>query len=80
MDAEHVVAVYRSMVKTNNAARFSREDVVAELAGHDLACWCPLQDAQGSRVPCHADVLLEIANSPTQFHSPPQPEEGTTNE
>ena len=27
-----------------------------ELAGFDLACWCPLDQ------PCHADVLLEIAN------------------
>lgn len=27
-----------------------------ELAGRDLACWCPLDE------PCHADVLLEIAN------------------
>ena len=27
------------------------------LRGHDLACWCPLDQ------PCHADVLLEIANS-----------------
>lgn len=27
------------------------------LRGHDLACWCPPG-------PCHADVLLEIANSP----------------
>lgn len=27
-----------------------------ELAGRDLACWCPLDQ------PCHADVLLEIAN------------------
>ncbi len=27
-----------------------------ELAGHDLACWCPLNQ------PCHADVLLELAN------------------
>lgn len=27
-----------------------------ELAGKDLACWCPLDK------PCHADVLLEIAN------------------
>lgn len=27
-----------------------------ELAGKDLACWCPLDQ------PCHADVLLEIAN------------------
>ncbi|RFZ11213.1 hypothetical protein DSM43518_02053 [Mycobacterium marinum] len=31
-------------------------DVRRELAGHDLACWCPLGQ------PCHADVLLEIAN------------------
>jgi hypothetical protein len=28
----------------------------AQLGGHDLACWCPLDR------PCHADVLLEIAN------------------
>jgi len=28
----------------------------AELGGKDLACWCPLNQ------PCHADVLLEIAN------------------
>jgi hypothetical protein len=26
------------------------------LAGRDLCCWCPLNG------PCHADVLLEIAN------------------
>jgi hypothetical protein len=30
----------------------------AELAGHDLACWCP-EDAEY----CHADVLLRLANS-----------------
>lgn len=28
----------------------------AQLAGRDLACWCPLDQ------PCHADVLLELAN------------------
>lgn len=27
-----------------------------ELCGRDLVCWCPLD------VPCHADVLLELAN------------------
>ncbi|MDN5687100.1 MAG: DUF4326 domain-containing protein [Brachybacterium sp.] len=27
-----------------------------ELAGKDLMCWCPLDQ------PCHADVLLELAN------------------
>jgi hypothetical protein len=26
------------------------------LRGKDLACWCPLSE------PCHADVLLELAN------------------
>ena len=33
------------------------EDVKRELRGKDLACWCPLDQ------PCHADVLLEIANA-----------------
>ena len=33
-----------------------------ELAGHDLVCWCPLRDADGQPWPCHADVLLRIAN------------------
>jgi len=32
------------------------------LTGHDLMCWCPLVDSEGKRVPCHADVLLELAN------------------
>lgn len=25
-------------------------------------CWCPLEDSEGHRAPCHADVLLELAN------------------
>lgn len=33
------------------------------LRGKDLACWCAILDAKtGIRVPCHADVLLELAN------------------
>lgn len=31
---------------------------LAELQGKDLACWCPLDQ------PCHADVLMELANDP----------------
>ena len=42
----------RSMVKHNI------EEVKKELKGKNLACWCPLDE------PCHADVLLEIANKP----------------
>lgn len=30
---------------------------VHELRGKNLACWCPLDQ------PCHADVLLELANA-----------------
>lgn len=40
----------------------SDEEIRAVLAGHDLCCWCPLVDAEGNRVPCHADVLLSLAN------------------
>ena len=29
---------------------------IAPLRGKNLACWCPLDQ------PCHADVLLELAN------------------
>jgi hypothetical protein len=32
-------------------------ELLAPLRGHDLACWCPLDQ------PCHADVLLELANA-----------------
>jgi len=35
-----------------------------ELRGKDLACWCPIVDAEGKPVACHADCLLELANRP----------------
>lgn len=35
------------------------EEYIAPLRGRDLACWCALDQ------PCHADVLLELANNPT---------------
>lgn len=37
-----------------------RAAIQYDLRGLDLACWCRLDQ------PCHADVLLEIANSPAQ--------------
>lgn len=36
--------------------QFTVADVRAELRGRDLMCWCALD------APCHADVLLELAN------------------
>lgn len=41
-----------------------RASVRAELAGKDLMCWCPLDQ------PCHADVLLELANPTTTQENP----------
>lgn len=35
----------------------SREEMRAELKGHNLACWCR------PGTPCHAEVLIELANS-----------------
>ena len=32
------------------------DDAKRELRGRDLACYCPLDE------PCHADVLLAVAN------------------
>jgi Domain of unknown function (DUF4326) len=38
----------------------SHEDIRRHLGDRNLACWCPLGQ------PCHADVLLELANAPGQ--------------
>lgn len=44
---------------------FKAEDihgyVRAELRGKNLACWCAIH-RNGEYVPCHADVLLSLAN------------------
>lgn len=34
----------------------TRAVIRAELSGHNLACWCK------AGTPCHADVLIELAN------------------
>lgn len=41
---------------------FDAAEIRAELAGKNLACWCPPDQ------PCHADVLLALAN-PGPDHS-----------
>lgn len=64
----HAVALYRDWILNPHSVYITgrrplRAAATAELRGHDLACWCPLVDENGQRVPCHADVLLELANS-----------------
>lgn len=61
---EQVVAWYRyEIVQMNGGVvGFNRFWAAEHLRGKDLACWCPLVDKNGDPVPCHADVLLELAN------------------
>lgn len=66
------VALYRDWLRLGNQSSvlsgtrdyaITRQiilDGIADLSGRDLVCWCPLDQ------PCHADVLLEIANSTTE--------------
>jgi len=44
----------------------TKRQLLDELRGKDLACWCPLTNKDGSPHPCHADVLLEIVNGGVQ--------------
>ena len=60
MTAEDAVAAYRLVEEALVAVEAQVThpvDIYADLRGHDLACWCPLDQ------PCHADVLLELVNA-----------------
>lgn len=35
---------------------------LSALRGLDLSCWCPLTDQDGAPFPCHANVLMGLAN------------------
>ncbi len=52
LDRDTMIALYRRWLAERPELV---EKARAELAGHDLACWCPLDAA------CHADVLLRVA-------------------
>jgi len=65
---EHAVSLYRDWIENPHGcyitgfATVHPRLVVEQLRGKDLACWCPLEDGHGNRYPCHADVLLALAN------------------
>jgi len=50
------VEAYERDIDCSIRSKLTTEAIRQELRGKDLACWCPLDQ------PCHADVLLEIAN------------------
>jgi len=60
-DAASAGRLYRLWVKGKPSLQYFREPptvglIKSALRGKNLACWCALDQ------PCHADVLLELAN------------------
>lgn len=60
--AADAVDAYKKWLRGDTSARVwagaphTKSEIRNALRGKNLACWCPLDQ------PCHADVLLEIAN------------------
>ena len=54
-DRRECVGRYRAAL-LGGSLPYTPADVRRQLAGHHLACWCPPGE------PCHADVLLAVAN------------------
>lgn len=50
------VALFESALTSGRLWTTTVAEVREQLAGRDLGCWCPLDS------PCHAGVLLRIAN------------------
>jgi len=65
--AEQAVAMYRRHLAEHPELV---ERARRELAGRDLACWCP------PGATCHADVLLDVANAADPPGPDPDPERG----
>lgn len=53
-DRAYLVKLFQDLMLSDASLRAL---VRSELRGKNLACWCPPGE------PCHADVLLELANS-----------------
>ena len=53
---EQAITLFRAWLQSSYRGRQLAPLIRRDLRGKDLACWCPLDK------PCHADILLEIAN------------------
>jgi hypothetical protein len=59
MTREECVEAFRDVIMCPVCVEENREMAIKELGGKDLCCWCPLDK------PCHADILLDLANELT---------------
>lgn len=57
--AAEAVDAYRELMQQRLAGKRADHWIaeLAKLRGRNLACWCPINQ------PCHADVLIELANA-----------------
>ena len=62
MTRAETIALFAAALGSGGRLAHLVDDARERLAGRDLACWCPLVDAAGDPVPCHADVWLAVAN------------------
>lgn len=58
-DAMTASLLFREMLSLHSRNFPPNDEIVRELRGKNLACWCKPGE------PCHADVLLELANRPS---------------
>ena len=56
-DAVHAKTLFELWLSVTDVGKAMRRAAEVELRAKSLACWCELDE------PCHADVLLEIANT-----------------
>ena len=56
-DREEAIELFNLWIHGPSEVAAAWRASVHELRGKNLACWCPLDG------PCHAEVLLELANS-----------------
>jgi hypothetical protein len=63
LSRERCIELYRAeIIGGGGVVGFNRFWAESKLRGKDLACWCRLDQS------CHADVLLELANSELRSH------------
>jgi hypothetical protein len=67
-EKEKVKTIQRCVDLYRRCMEYRSKDYFKELHGKNLVCWCPLDQ------PCHADVLLELANWEDLCDNKPIPE------
>lgn len=55
--ASLLVEMFRDFMRSDAPHARTMRERFDRIRGKNLACWCPLDQ------PCHADVLLELANA-----------------